>query len=193
MERPKGISADEALETLLTGNRHFVENHQEHASRSPNVVRNLNQEQRPLAVFVGCSDARVPPDVIFDTNLGDLYTIRTAGHVIGAVSIGTVEYAVMVLGVNLVVVLGHGSCGAVTSALSDVETIGLAPVLEPIRERIDSAGGGMTVDEAVRLNARLTAEQLKSSRPAFQKMVADGTLKIVPAHYNMRTGLVTLL
>lgn len=177
----------------MTGNRHFAENHQEHASRASNVVRKLDQEQRPLAVIVGCSDARVPPDVIFDTNLGDLYTIRTAGHVIGAVSIGTVEYAVSVLGVNLVVVLGHGYCGAVTSALSEDYTLGFAPVLEPIRERVEKAGGGMTVDEAVRLNARHTAEQLKSSRPVFEKMIAEGTLKIIPSYYNMRTGLVTLL
>jgi len=193
MKRPKGIPADDALEILLTGNLHFVENHQEHASRATNVVRNLDQEQRPLAVYIGCSDARVPPDVIFDTNLGDLYTVRTAGHVLGRTSIGTVEYAVAVLGVNLVVVLGHGNCGAVTSALSKDDTIGFAPVLEPIRERVEMAGGGMTVDEAVRLNARHTAEQLKLSRPVFEKMLAEGTLKIVPAYYDMKTGSVTLL
>ena len=193
MERPKGIPADQALEILLTGNRHFVENHQENASRASSIVRKLDQEQKPLAVIVGCSDARVPPDVIFDTHLGDLFTIRTAGHVIGAVSLGTVEYAVMVLGVNLVVVLGHGYCGAVTSALSDAETIGLAPVLAPIREVVEKAGGNMSVDEAVRLNARHTAELLITSRPTFQKMIDEGTLKIVATYYDLNTGTVELL
>jgi carbonic anhydrase len=152
--------------------------------------------QKPIAVIVSCSDSRVPPELVFDQGLGDLFDVRTAGHVVGDMELGSIEYAAEHLGTPLIVVLGHERCGAVTAAVSGGEAPGHIPAvvkaIAPAVAETKSAGGD-AVENAMRANVRDTVRALRSSDPVLSHLVHEGKLKVVGGRYDLDTGQVEIL
>ena len=193
-----GVGADEALSRLLNGDKRFVAGKSEEPTGAALVERRhaLAKDQKPFAVILGCSDSRVPPELIFDVTLGDIFVVRTAGEVVDAIVLGSLEYAIEHLGTKLIVVLGHERCGAVTAAVSGATDTGDIPdVLKAISPAVEETKGqsGDAIENAVRANARDIARRLKSSGPIIAPRVQSGEVKIVAAYYSLDTGQVELL
>jgi carbonic anhydrase len=193
-----GVGADEALGRLLNGDKRFIAGKSEEPHGAALLERRhlLAKDQKPFAVIVSCSDSRVPPELVFDVSLGDIFVIRTAGEVVDQVAVGSIEYAIEHLGTRLIVVLGHQRCGAVSAAVSgatdtgDIPTV-LKAILPAIEETKDQSGD--RIDNAVRANARDIAKRLQTSGPILTPRVQSGEVKIVPAYYSLDTGQVELL
>jgi len=187
---------DGALQALLDGNKRFAAMHQTHPNQDKNRRDEVAGGQKPFAVIVGCSDSRIPPEILFDQGIGDLFIIRLAGNIVDDTALGSVEYAVDHLGTRLVVVLGHAKCGAVTAAAKGGEAHGhigaiirlIAPALDNVKDKT-----GDLVDNAIKENARLVAAAIASSKPILEKMVEDGKIAVIPAYYSIDTGLVEVL
>ena len=195
---PAGVGADEALSRLLNGDKRFVAGKSNEPTGAALVGRRhaLAKDQKPFAVILGCSDSRVPPELIFDVTLGDIFVVRTAGEVVDAIVLGSLEYAIEHLGTKLIVVLGHERCGAVTAAVSGATDTGDIPdVLKAISPAVEETKGqsGDAIENAVRANARDIARRLKSSGPIIAPRVQSGEVKIVAAYYSLDTGQVELL
>lgn len=190
-----------ALRRLVEGNKRFVDGQPKHPHQARDWRGAIEKGQKPFAVVVGCSDSRVPPELVFDQGFGDLFVVRVAGHVADEDGIGSVEYAVDHLGVQLVVVLGHSSCGAVSAALDHLgdrsdepsEITSLLYRIEPALAEIPKeADHDQQVAEAVRRNVQLTVRKL-SRVDDLRKQIKGGTVKVVGAVYDMHTGKVELL
>lgn len=195
---PSGVTAAEAQQRLEKGNARFVAGHL--STMSPAGIaasrRKVAQGQKPFAIIVGCSDSRVGPEVIFDQKVGDIFVIRTAGEVVDAVALGSIEYAVAHLGSPLIVVLGHERCGAVAAAVAGAKEPGhIATVLKAIQPAVQATKGqpGDAVDNAVRAHALDVAEQLQSAGPILKRAVQGGKLQIIAARYDLDSGKVSLL
>jgi carbonic anhydrase len=192
-----GPSADAVLKELAAGNARYVAGKltlgKGLASRRAEVVRG----QHPKAIVLGCSDSRVPPELLFDQGIGDLFVVRVAGNVAATDTLGSVEYAADHLGAPLVIVLGHTGCGAVAAACAGGHVEGhVAAIVEEIRpavERVKEASPEACAKAAVPENARLVAASLPKESPILAKLVADGKLRIVTGVYDLATGAVTLL
>lgn len=198
------ITADQAIERLKAGNSRFVQGKTIHPRQSPERIREVAKGQKPYAVIVGCADSRVPNEIIFDEGLGDLFIIRTAGQVSAAASFGSIEYAEAVLGTNLIVVLGHTECGAVTAACNYQKPvpgsiIALVNAIKPaaLHAEAQVKSGQIKqkdfVNAAVRENVRMQVEQLRNLEPVLAQAVRTGEVKIVGAVYNLATGVVEFL
>lgn len=193
-----GVAADVALDRLLNGDKRFVAGKSEEPQGAALIERRhaLAKDQKPFAVIVSCSDSRVPPELVFDVSLGDIFVVRTAGEVVDEVVLGSVEYAIEHLGTHLIVVLGHQRCGAVSAAVSGAGETGDIPnVLKAISPAIEETKGqsGDPIENAVRANARDIAKRLQGSGPIIAPRVQSGELKIVAAYYSLDTGQVNLL
>jgi carbonic anhydrase len=189
------VEADRALQMLTEGNGRFVAGRRM-VRDEPKRRQELATSQAPIAVIVSCSDSRVPPELVFDQGLGDLFDVRTAGHVVGDMELGSIEYAAEHLGTRLVVVLGHARCGAVTAAVSGGEAPGHIPaVVKAIAPAVAETKShpGDAVENAVRANVRDTVRALRSSDPVLSHLVHDGKLKIVGGRYDLDTGRVEFL
>ncbi|MEB3337010.1 MAG: carbonic anhydrase [Leptolyngbyaceae bacterium] len=194
------ISPDTALKLLLEGNQRYVEGKLINADRSPADIRRLAKGQNPFAVVLGCSDSRVPPEIVFDQGLGDLFTVRVAGNFVEAGGLASIDYAVEHLGSPLVVVLGHRRCGAVTAVVDAIRagkalpddlskfSEAIAPAIEPVKNRL-----GDMVDNGVRANIQYVTNQLKASQPVLAEFVRQGMVKVVGAYYNLDTGEVQFI
>lgn len=199
-ESALSISPDEALQRLLAGNKRFVPGRDLNLDRSPSRVHELTKKQQPFAVILGCSDSRVPPEVVFDQGLGDLFTIRVAGNFVEAGGLDSIDYAVDQLGSPLVVVLGHRRCGAVTAVVESIRTGKLLPSylskftqsLAPSIESVKNQPGD-AVDNGVRANIKYVTNELKASVPILAERVKKGNLKVVGAYYNLDTGAIELI
>jgi carbonic anhydrase len=195
---PAGIGADDALSRLLNGDKRFAAGKSEEPHGAALIERRhmLEKEQKPFAVVLSCSDSRVPPELVFDVTLGDIFVVRTAGEVVDAVALGSIEYAIEHLGTHLVVVLGHQRCGAVSAAVSGSRETGDIPdVLKAILPAVEESKGqsGDAIDNAVRANARDIAKRLQSTGPTIAPRVQSGEVKIVAAYYSLDTGQIELL
>jgi carbonic anhydrase len=190
-----------ALRRLQAGNARFVAGRTK-SSRSYNVRRaELVEGQAPFAIVLGCSDSRIPPEIVFDEGLGDLFLVRVAGNTAAApIVIGSVEYSATILGSVLLMVLGHDDCGAVKAAV-DVATKGttlpgdLASVAQPILtavEAVRSQPADAIVDAAIQENVRRAVAGL-SAVPLLADLVAKNKLMIVGAEYRLKTGRVDLI
>lgn len=193
-----GVGADEALNRLLNGDKRFVAGKSEEPHGAALIERrhDLAKDQKPFAVILSCSDSRVPPELVFDVTLGDIFVVRTAGEVVDEVVVGSIEYAIEHLGTHLIVVLGHQRCGAVSAAVSGAKETGDIPdllkaILPAVEETKDQSGDH--IDNAVRVNARDIAERLQTSGPIITPRVQSGEVKIVAAYYSLDTGQVELL
>ncbi|MCC6409215.1 MAG: carbonic anhydrase [Planctomycetes bacterium] len=183
-----------ALGELVEGNRRFVGGHFEHA-RIDKVRRDeLAKGQHPFAVVVGCSDSRVPPELVFDQGLGDLFVVRVAGNVIDDASLGSIEYAVEHLGASLVIVLGHERCGAVKAALDGAGLPGhigaIGAALSPAIAEAKSQPSTDPLDAAVRANVRRIVKQLSNAEPILTHALHADEIAVIGARYDLDTGEV---
>ena len=186
---------DAALRELSEGNRRWRTLQQRHPDESQTVRRTLVNGQHPFAVILGCIDSRVPPELTFDQGLGDLMTVRSAGEVLDEAVLGSIAYGVLELGIPLVLVLGHQSCGAVSAAVHAEETGEALPahiqyLADQIRPAIDhSQQGDARIDATVTAQVGLVRDRL-AAEPDLAARVADCRLAIVGARYELTTQLV---
>ncbi len=186
----------EALDRLIEGNRRFMEDRSEHPRRDAAQRAMLRKGQRPFAAIVGCADSRVPAELIFDQGLGDLFMVRVAGNVAAPVVIGSIEYAVAILGVKIVAVLGHEGCGAVQTALEDGPvTDSIQIIMNEIRPVVAEVGKTATdvLDAVVRANIINVSKALVSRSDTIRSRVERGDLLIVPLLYEFENGHVEQL
>lgn len=198
------ISAQEALERLREGNRRFVSGVRSVDTLMSQTQRNeLVAGQHPFAVILGCSDSRVPVEIIFDQGLGDLFVIRVAGNIVAASQIGSVEFAAEHFGTRLVVVLGHTRCGAVQATLEELQrpTENQSRNLRSIVDRIRPAVEGLLATElrddpevlarqAVRANVRVSADSLRHGSEVLEQLIQKQGLVVVGGEYSLETGAV---
>jgi carbonic anhydrase len=195
--------ADSVLRDLLAGNERFASDQVKSPRRRPEDFRAVAEGQNPVAVIVTCSDSRVSPELLFDMGVGDLFVIRVAGNVVsgaGPTVKGSIEYAIAELNVPLVVVLGHGSCGAVKAAAKHIDKKDSLPgaindLVELIKPAVTKAKDepGDPLDNAIRENVKLGALKLRGLEPILAPRVKEGRVKVVGAVYDLRTGKVTLV
>ena len=198
------ISAQKALEHLQEGNQRFVSDVQGGSTRPHSKRRRkLVGGQAPFAIILGCSDSRVPAEIIFDQGLGDLFVIRVAGNIVAPSQIGSVEFAAERFGTRLVVVLGHSMCGAVLATLEELErpTEQRSPNLRSIVDRIRPAVETLLktslqgereklIHHAVRANIRQSVNQLRHGSQLLEQLIEKNGLLIIGAEYSLETGMV---
>lgn len=199
------ISAGDALERLKAGNQRFVSDHRDRSTgRTRGRRRELVAGQDPFAIILGCSDSRVPAEIIFDQGLGDLFVIRVAGNIVAPSLVGSVEFAAERFGTRLVVVLGHSECGAVLATLEDLEQhppgMGspslraivdrIRPAVEPLLETELKHDRHAMVEKAVRANIRASVNHLRHGSAFLEHSVQSGGLLVVGAEYSLETGVV---
>ncbi len=197
------LGATEALERLREGNRRFAANESQHSIGNEARRRELVDGQEPFAVILGCSDSRVPAEIVFDQGIGDLFVVRVAGNVVQPSLIGSVEFACSKFGTRLVVVLGHSRCGAIQATLEALrspqqavsENIGaiaefIRPSVESVLASDQDADADDIVEKAVRANVRASAERLRHASDIIAELERDDGLVIVGAEYSLETGLV---
>jgi carbonic anhydrase len=186
----------EALDRLLDGNARFVGARLENPNRTPERRAEILGGQQPFAAILGCADSRVPPEVIFDQGLGDLFVLRIAGNVATEHMVATIEYAVAHLGVPLVMVLGHSRCGAVTATLHRQATEGQLPKLAALIEPaclLTHGAPGDPVELAARLHARRMASRLREESVIIATAAAEERIRVVAAYYDLESGRVEVL
>lgn len=193
------LTPDEALARLKKGNADFLADHIKELPRHHDRRLSIARGQTPFAVLLGCSDSRVPPELLFSVGLGELFIVRNAGNTVDTVALGSIEYGVLVLGAPLIVVLGHQRCGAVEAALKVVKDDATFPgsigqMIEPIipavlrAQRAGGLEGEALLDAAIQANVRRTVERLRNSEPSLIDPLRGGKLKIVGATYDLDHG-----
>jgi carbonic anhydrase len=190
------VTADSALAELKAGNRHHVAHRYQHPHETAKRQRELVSGQTPHAEILSCSDSRVPPELIFDQGLGDLFIIRVAGNVVSDTELGSLEYGAEHLHVPLLVVLGHQHCGAVTAAVAGEGAEGhIGALINLLRPAVEKTRGlpGDPVENAVKSNVEMVVKQLRTSTPVLAELVSHGKLKVVGGVYSLETGKVTWL
>ena len=197
-EAPSTVNADEALKLLLAGNQRFVAGNLNSVTRDEMAQRRaeLVHPQKPLAIVLCCSDSRVGPEIVFDQELGNIFVVRTAGEVLDAAGVGSIEYAVAHLGSSLLLVLGHEHCGAVAAAVADAKEPGhIASIVKAIRPAVIRTKGqpGDTMQNAIRANVQDIAARLRSTGPVLSAKVKTGQLKVMGATFALGTGKVDLV
>ena len=198
------ITAPEALQRLIEGNRRFVD---ATSNNEPHLVSarraNLASEQHPFAIILGCSDSRVPAELVFDQGLADLFVIRVAGNIVAPSQVGSVEFAASRYGVQLVVVLGHSQCGAIAATIEELQQPAedQSRNLRSIVERVRPSVEGLLQTElrhdlktltahAVRSNVSVSVSQLRYGSPVLEQLIRNDGLRIVGAEYSLETGEV---
>jgi carbonic anhydrase len=192
---PRPGTPGEALHELAAGNRRWRAFRERHPHEDPTMRRTLATGQHPFAVVLGCIDSRVPPELVFDQGLGDLMTVRTAGEVLDEAVLGSVAFGVLELGIPLVVVLGHQSCGAVRAAVEAEQSGTTLPahmqyLVDEIGPAIDHGkDGDARIDATVSANVRLVRSRL-AAEPELAARIGTGALAIVGARYELTTQAV---
>jgi carbonic anhydrase len=197
------ISAREALQRLRGGNLRFVSGQSSDIPTSPSRRRELAAGQEPFAIILGCSDSRVPAEIVFDQGLGDLFVIRVAGNIVAPSQIGSVEFAAERFGTRLVVVLGHSRCGAIEATLEELQrtTESQSRNLYSIVDRIRPSVEGLLATElrhdrdalvrhAARANVRSSVNQLRHGSEILEQLVRSDGLLVVGAEYSLESGVV---
>lgn len=197
------ISAVQALERLQQGNRRFVSNVRGGKSTGQTRRSELVAGQEPIAIILGCSDSRVPAEIVFDQGLGDLFVIRVAGNVVAPSQIGSVEFAAERFGTRLVVVLGHSLCGAVLATLEELErptdsrSRNLRSIVDFIRPSVEELlktephqNPDVLLEQAVRANICASADHLRHGSEILEQLIRNDGLLIVGAEYSLETGIV---
>lgn len=193
------ITPEQALEKLMDGNRHYVKGDLDNLDKMSEAKNRtlLASGQAPYAIILACSDSRVPPEILFDKGLGEIFVIRVAGNIVDRHELGSIEYAVEHLGTKLIMVLGHERCGAVTAAfnangVSDGSNIGsLIESIAPAVLETKAVGG--TLEECIVTNINKVTEELEARSAIVKEGVESGVVKIVRAKYDLDDGKVTLL
>jgi carbonic anhydrase len=194
------IDPDAALKRLLEGNQRFLKQQRTYSDQSFQRLQQVSQAQHPFAALLSCADSRVPPEVLFDEGIGDIFDIRIPGNIVTAETLGSLEYATEVLGSPLIVVMGHERCGAVKAAVANEELPGsisafVKPIL-PALATMPQTGETQTgdaIDNAVIANVKYQIEQVKQRSALITRRITDGKLKLVSCRYDLDTGAVTVL
>lgn len=193
---PVPATPEEALAALMAGNERYATEKRLHPRGDMDRVEETAPHQAPFAAVVGCSDSRVPVELLFDQGIGDIFVIRTAGNnVNGTMVMGSVDYAIEHLGVKLLLVLAHGSCGGVTGAITEGEEEHghIGHLLGTIRADVcDYVGKAESLDAAIRHHAHIQVERIMAY-PHVAEKVAKGELMVKAAYYDVTTGAVSLL
>ncbi len=198
------IPAHEALERLREGNRRFVsEVRSQHVFASEARRNELAVGQEPFAIILGCSDSRVPAEIVFDQGLGDLFVIRVAGNIVAPSQIGSVEFAAERYGTRLVVVLGHSQCGAILATLEELQrptvnqSRNLHSIVDRVRPSVEALLGtdlrhdpSALIRDAVRANVRVSAAHLRHGSEILETLIENDALIVVGAEYSLETGVV---
>lgn len=184
-----GAAEVSPLNRLIQGNERYVNSttvcHEDWSAKRMALVQN----QKPFAVIIACSDSRVPPEIVFDQSLGDLFIVRVAGNIVDDFAIGSIEYGVSVLGANFIVVLGHSNCGAVDAALKGMKFDNhIQEVLNDIQPAIKGAD---SLEKAIVANVKNVENTLKNSKPVLAEKLQKGSLTIIGGYYDLATGKVT--
>lgn len=201
------IPAPEALERLKSGNRRFVADLQGTGSvASPARRYELAARQEPFAIILGCSDSRVPAEIVFDQGLGDLFVIRVAGNIVAPSQVGSVEFAAARYHTRVVVVLGHSQCGAILATLEDLQdpsdnhSRNMLSIVDRIRPSVETLFATelrhdteALVHQAVRANIRASVNQLRHGSAVLEQLIETDGLVVVGAEYSLETGLVEFL
>ncbi len=192
----EAVNGEVARQKLADGNRRYAEGRLSRPNQTAERRAEVAKGQHPFAAILTCSDARVPPEVIFDQGLGDLFVVRLAGNILNDAALGSLEYAVEHLGVKHIMVLGHERCGAVTATIKGGEVSGpIGSLVKAIRPAVDKVKNqpGDLVENAVRANVSMAVQQLKSSGPILAELVKQGALTIDGAVYDLDDGKVAIL
>jgi carbonic anhydrase len=198
------ISTREALERLREGNRRFVSGMRRNATLTNQTRRSeLAAGQEPFAIILGCSDSRVPAEIVFDQGLGDLFVIRVAGNIVASSQIGSVEFAAERFSTPLVVVLGHSRCGAVLATLEELmrpkenQSRNLRSIVDRVRPSVEALlatelrhDADALVRQAVRANVRVSANHLRHGSEVLEQLIEKEQLVVVGAEYSLETGIV---
>ena len=202
-ETGSGIGADEALKKLMDGNLRFVANQLTlKDSSGSNTRQAVAAGQKPYAIILSCSDSRVPPEIIFDKGLGEIFVVRVAGNIPDPIILGSIEYAAEHFGCPLIMVLGHNRCGAVSAAVEShghphgnigaiIEAI--TPAVELARKGARGAGKSELLESAIDNNIKLVAKSLIRRSAVIRSLVDAGKVKIIGAKYDLDDGTVRLL
>src|SRR5262245_1968210 len=187
------VTPDGAVKRLLDGNRRFTAGKLTSFQEDLQLLKQKTAEkQEPFAAVLSCADSRVPVEIAFDQTIGHVFVTRVAGNIVTPEIIGSLEYGVAVLGTRVLMVLGHGSCGAVSASIAAKDVPGqISALYRHIRPAVDQAGSDL--DAAIRANARIHARLLQDASPVIAGSVKQGRLKVVAAYYDLATGVVTIL
>ena len=199
------IDASTALARLREGNRRFVADEAVATALSSQARRTaLVAGQAPFAIVLGCSDSRVPAELVFDQGFGDLFVIRVAGNIVAPSQVGSVEFAASMYGTRLVVVMGHTQCGAIIATVDELlgrtntESKNLRSIVDRVRPSVETLLSGRKdgdldalVSEAVRANVRTSVDHLRHGSELLEELVRTSGLMVVGAEYSLDTGVVT--
>ncbi len=195
----------QALQTLRDGNLRFAEGIRDRSVGASLLNRRIEvvDGQEPFAIILGCSDSRVPAEIVFDQGIGDLFVIRVAGNIIAPSLVGSVEFAAELFHTRLVVVLGHSGCGAITATVDELErpsenrSPNLRSIVDRVRPAVEAVietGGTMDratlIEKSVRANIRASADHLRHGSAILERLIADDSLLVVGAEYSLATGIV---
>ncbi len=197
------INAVDALTRLREGNRRFVTGQSSAAVLSRSARAALVAGQEPFAIILGCSDSRVPAELVFDQSFGDLFVIRVAGNIVAPSQVGSVEFAASRFGTRLVVVMGHSQCGAITATLEELQgratsqSRNLRSIVERVRPSVETLLNGRRdiepdalIRDAVRANVRASVNHLRHGSELLERLVTEIGLLVVGAEYSLETGVV---
>lgn len=200
------LTAPEALARLQEGNRRFVASQttSEPINRAQRAALAAGQE--PFAIILGCSDSRVPAELVFDQGFGDLFVIRVAGNIVAPSQVGSVEFAASRFGTRLVVVLGHSGCGAITATIEEItgqatsQSRNLRSIVDRVRPSVETLISGRRdhdlealIRDAVRANVRASVNHLRHGSPLLEQLSRSAGLNVLGAEYSLETGVVTFL
>ena len=191
------LSADVALKKLKSGNDRFVKLKEKHPDDNKKRRAEMLKGQHPFVVILSCSDSRVPPELIFDQGLGDIFEIRNAGNVLDEHVIGSIEYAVMHCGVKLIVIMGHQDCGAIAATLSGKSETkyikSLEDSIQPAVEDCKKHGQEVNSDNVVKAHVMQDINELMTQDTELVKYMKENNVKIIPAYYHLDSGKVEFL
>lgn len=200
----RDVDAEHALRKLIEGNKRFATHHMQHPDETIRRRVSLSRHgQHPFAIVLSCSDSRVPPEIVFDEGLGDLFVVRIAGHVVDDAVIASIEYAAEHLGAKLLVVLGHEKCGAVTAAIENQTEAHLRALVEAINPAVEEVvqNSHQThpkhdetfIEKVVVANIRYTLANLQKSEPLLARLIRERKLKTIGCYYHLTSGKAELI
>ena len=189
---PRAITPDSAVQELLEGNRRFAANRLTSIEHDLSILKEHTvDKQEPFAAVLACADSRVPVELVFDQTIGHIFVTRVAGNIVTPEIIASLEYAVAVLGVKALLVLGHTNCGAVKAAMKADDVPGqISSLYPPLRPAVSASGGD--VAKAIDANARMQAELLRTSSTVIRDAMKAGKLEVVAGVYDLATGNVAV-
>ncbi|MFB3765460.1 MAG: carbonic anhydrase [Methanotrichaceae archaeon] len=197
--KKSAVTADQAVQKLIEGNARFASGRAIHPDQSAERRAEVVSSQHPFAVILSCSDSRIPPEVVFDQGIGDIFVVRTAGQVIDNVALGSIEYAVEHLNVPLIVVLGHDSCGAVNATVQGGKPEGhIGSLVEAIKPAVDEARNKIRSQDqllnvSIDNNTKNIVKSISSSEPILSEYIKNGRLLVIGGRYHLDSGKVELI